>query len=146
MLVDTPTYTHWVMALSRFVKSLSVTIRSVCSYAKKINVRRRWHTRSNTVKNLPNKSVPILRRTAAQGRSVFSKHRHHSRGLIVLLLSRSQVSMNGLIHRSFWSCSKSYSSCDDNEPSLFRSKWLNIHLASALQAAGKWAVEFWFKC
>lgn len=48
----------------------------------------------------------------------------------------SQESKNGLMHRSFWSCSKSYSSWVDSEPSLFRSIWPNIHLASVLHAGG----------
>lgn len=89
------------------------------------------------IEHLPNRSLPILRRTAVHGRSVFSKQRHHSLGVIVLSWSKSQVSRNGLIQRSFWSCSKSYISWVDKKPSLFKSKWPNIHLASFLQAAGK---------
>lgn len=86
------------------------------------------------------KSYLIRLRTAAHGRSVFSKHRHHSRVDTLASLSTSQLSMNGLIQRSFWSCSKSNSSEVDKRPSLFMSKWPNIHFASILQAAGKWAV------
>lgn len=93
---------------------------------------------------IPKRSLPMRRRTAVHGRSVFSKQRHHSRGVIVLSRSKSHVSKNGLMQRSFWSCSKSYISCVDKKPSLFKSKWPYIHLASFLQAAGKRA-EKWQK-
>lgn len=96
---------------------------------------------TSAIRNIPftSKSYLIRRRTAAHGRSVFSKQRHHSRVDKLPSLSVSQVSMNGLMHRSFWSCSKSNNSDVDSDPSLFISKCPNIHFASILQAAGKWA-------
>lgn len=43
------------------------------------------------------------RRTAAHGRSVFSKQRHHSRELIDPSWSKSQTSIKGFMHFSFFS-------------------------------------------
>lgn len=96
-----------------------------------------WSKKVNSP--LASKSYLIRLRTAAHGRSVFSKQRHHSRVDKLPSLSASQVSMNGLMHLSFWSCSRSKSSDVDSDPSLLMSKWPNIHLASILHAAGKWA-------
>lgn len=111
----------------------------------KSNVYSTWKIYTQLILNtcnscVPKRSLPMRRRTAVHGRSVFSKQRHHSRGVIVLSWSKSHVSKNGLMQRSFWSCSKSYISCVDKKPSLFKSKWPNIHLASFLQAAGNRAV------
>lgn len=79
---------------------------------------------------LASRSYLIRLRIAAHGRSVFSKQRHHSRVDKLPSLSTSHVSINGLMHRSFWSCSKSNSSDVDSDPSLLMSKWPNIHFAS----------------
>lgn len=40
-----------------------------------------------------------------------------------------------------WSCSRSYISCVESNPSLFKSKWLNIHFASILQVNGNRATN-----
>ena len=93
------------------------------------------------LKYWPRRSGLILLLTAAQGRSVFSKHRHHSRGETKISWSASQASRKGLIHFSLWSCSRSYSSCSDSWSSASKSRCWNIHRTSPLQDPGKWAAK-----
>lgn len=89
---------------------------------------------------LPINSGVILLLTAAHGRSVLSKHRHHSCGATDWSRSVSHCSKNGFMHTSLWSCSKSYNSCSDRRPSESKSKCWNIHRTSPLHTTGKWAV------